>query len=122
MKKIILFLSLLTYAYLSAKINYLDNCQIGKVKLSDSIKDPSLLQNLPELIPFSLKLKKAHANHELNCYIENSNSSKINSYCYVLSDFLEDLTTIKSSSINFYYTLINSHLFNKLKIKSLYFF
>jgi len=105
MKKLILFLLLLTFVYLNVKI---DDCQINKVILSEEFKDHSnLLSNLPELFPFSLELKSA--NSEANCYIESPKSSTRYAYCYVLSEFLDDLNRYKNSNYN--KVIFNNHKF-----------
>ena len=110
MKKMILFLSLITFVYQDVKLNYHDYCQIQKVKLKDN---SNLLKNFPDLIPFSLELKRANANYGADCYLEYSNPSIGNVYCYVLSDYLDDLIVYKSRTYKIDYN--NNKDFFKIK-------
>ena len=110
MKKIILFLALLAFVYLKPKIYKLDNCQVRymlkKVKVLFNELDSLKVQ---DLIPYNLELKKENSNEIVNasCYIEKSLSKKStrNSYCYILSDFLDDESSYKISKINSKYDL-----------------
>ena len=114
MKNIILFLSLLTFVYLDSNINNQDYCQIRKLKIQKKIQINKNIGNLPYLIPFNLELNHKNVIHEINCYIENPNSSQINAYCYVLSDILEKFQNqFHDSNLNLDYNNIT----NFFKIK-----
>ena len=109
MKKIILFLTLLTFVYLSPKILKLENCQVISILRKVKIFFNELASlKVQDLIPFNLELKNENSNQIVNayCYIEKFINKKTrNSYCYILSEFLDDQSRYTISKINSKYKL-----------------